>query len=256
MSTRPAAGAVAPATGCRSTTSFRSCSAATRSRPISGYAAKRITGTATRHAASAARTERRASGTGPGRPGRSQLRPFQPRAKRRTTRSESSSRCVISAIGSTFGCRFRRSRPIAPNRAQSDVEAASRSWYHGRWVSSMTAVLRESSLRGAAPVGVLLCVIQLPAEERDTALRTERLRVGPVLPAWIDVEGMPVVASARVSPFAVREAAWLIRRMIGHRKDVLRALATNRVRFAVMAHSLAVFRASETPGRALITTAW
>jgi len=48
---------------------------------------------------------------------------------------------------------------------------------------------------------------------------------------------MPVLASARVSPFAVKEAAWLIWKVIGHRRDVLRALARNGVRFAVMAHN-------------------
>jgi hypothetical protein len=54
---------------------------------------------------------------------------------------------------------------------------------------------------------------------------------------WIDVEGLPIVASARVNPYALKEAAWLIRQMIGHRQDVLRALTQNRVRFAVMAHN-------------------
>ena len=38
---------------------------------------------------------------------------------------------------------------------------------------------------------------------------------------WIDVEGLPVVASAKVNPYAVKEAAWLIRQMIGHRQDIL-----------------------------------
>ncbi len=54
---------------------------------------------------------------------------------------------------------------------------------------------------------------------------------------WIDVEGLPVVASAKVNPYAVKEAAWLIRQMIGHRQDVLQALAENNVRFAVMAYN-------------------
>lgn len=53
---------------------------------------------------------------------------------------------------------------------------------------------------------------------------------------WIDVEGLPVVASAKVNPYAVKEAAWLIRQMIGHRQDLLQALAENNVRFAVMAY--------------------
>ena len=54
---------------------------------------------------------------------------------------------------------------------------------------------------------------------------------------WIDVEGLPVVASAKVNPYAVKEAAWLIRQMIGHRQDILQALGKNNVRFTVMAHN-------------------
>ena len=59
----------------------------------------------------------------------------------------------------------------------------------------------------------------------------------PFYQQWIDVEGLPVVASAKVDPYAVKEAAWLIRQMIGHRQDILQALAENNVRFAVMAHN-------------------
>ena len=58
----------------------------------------------------------------------------------------------------------------------------------------------------------------------------------PFYEQWVDVEGLPVVASAKVNPYAVKEAAYLIRQMIGHRQDVLQALAENNVRFAVMAH--------------------
>ena len=59
----------------------------------------------------------------------------------------------------------------------------------------------------------------------------------PFYEQWIDVEGLPVVASAQVNPYAVKEAAWLIRQMIGHRPDVLQALTENNVRFAVMAYN-------------------
>ena len=59
----------------------------------------------------------------------------------------------------------------------------------------------------------------------------------PFYVQWIDVAGLPVVASAKVDPYAVKEAAWLIRQMIGHRQDILQALAQNNVRFAVMAHN-------------------
>lgn len=59
----------------------------------------------------------------------------------------------------------------------------------------------------------------------------------PFYEQWIDVEGLPVVASAKVNPYAVKEAAWLIRQMVGHRQDILQALAKNNVRFAVMAYN-------------------
>ena len=59
----------------------------------------------------------------------------------------------------------------------------------------------------------------------------------PFYEQWIDVGGLPVVASAKVNPYALKEAAWLIWQMVGHRPEVLRALAQNNVRFAVMAHN-------------------
>ena len=46
---------------------------------------------------------------------------------------------------------------------------------------------------------------------------------------WIDVEGYPVVASENVNPYAVKEAAWLIRQLMSHRPDVLQAMVENKV---------------------------
>ncbi len=73
--------------------------------------------------------------------------------------------------------------------------------------------------------------ISPPAAVRDT------FNLDPFYEQWIDVEGLPIVASAMVNPYAVKEAAWLIRQMVGHRQDILQALAQNNVRFAVMAYS-------------------
>ncbi|MBI5799489.1 MAG: hypothetical protein HZA92_02010 [Verrucomicrobia bacterium] len=47
--------------------------------------------------------------------------------------------------------------------------------------------------------------------------------------------GLPIVASARVDDCALLEARFLILQMIGHRPEVLAAMATNHVRFAIMA---------------------
>ena len=54
---------------------------------------------------------------------------------------------------------------------------------------------------------------------------------------WYDVEGFPIVASDVVNPYALSEAAWLINKMIGHRSDLLHALAENKVRFSIMAYN-------------------
>ena len=52
---------------------------------------------------------------------------------------------------------------------------------------------------------------------------------------FIDLDGLPVVGSTNVSDFALREAAWIVRRMLTNRADILHAMASNNVRLAVMA---------------------
>ena len=59
----------------------------------------------------------------------------------------------------------------------------------------------------------------------------------PYYEQWINVRGLPVIAPAKVNPYAVKEAAWVIEKMIGHRPDVLRAMVSNRARFSVVAHT-------------------
>jgi hypothetical protein len=51
----------------------------------------------------------------------------------------------------------------------------------------------------------------------------------------IKVKGFPVVASAKVSDFAMLEAAHLLDKMLGHRSEVLEVMARNKVRFSIMA---------------------
>jgi len=52
---------------------------------------------------------------------------------------------------------------------------------------------------------------------------------------FVDVGGMPVVGSKQLSDAAIREAAWIVDKLIGHRPDVLSAMAKNKTRLAVMA---------------------
>lgn len=52
----------------------------------------------------------------------------------------------------------------------------------------------------------------------------------------VDVDGFPIVASDRVSPFAVQEAAWIVRQMLTQRPDVRQAMVDSGARLCVMAH--------------------
>ena len=54
---------------------------------------------------------------------------------------------------------------------------------------------------------------------------------------WVDAGELPVVSRENVSPYALEEAAWLIQQLIGHRPEVLEAMAEKKVRFAVLPYN-------------------
>ncbi|MHC1764381.1 MAG: beta-L-arabinofuranosidase domain-containing protein [Verrucomicrobiia bacterium] len=81
----------------------------------------------------------------------------------------------------------------------------------------------------ATPAGASDSVQPVPSELR------ERLGLAPFYQKHLDVSGFPIVGSSNVSDFALLEAGWIIRQMLPGREDILRAMATNRVRLAVMA---------------------
>ncbi len=59
----------------------------------------------------------------------------------------------------------------------------------------------------------------------------------PYYQQWINVRGFPVLASAEVSPYAVKEAAGTIGHMVGHRPDILKAMAQRKARFSIVPHN-------------------
>lgn len=77
--------------------------------------------------------------------------------------------------------------------------------------------------------------IQSPVEPPE--MIRKKFELSSFYKQWIDVKGFPVVASEKANPQAIQEAAWLIQHMIGHRPDILNALANNNVRFSVMAYN-------------------
>ncbi|RKU10439.1 hypothetical protein C6501_13880 [Candidatus Poribacteria bacterium] len=79
--------------------------------------------------------------------------------------------------------------------------------------------------------------IHIPEPVPPPTVIREAFDLDPFYQQWIDVEGLPVIASEKVNPYAVKEAAWLIRKMLQHRQDILQALVQNDVRFVVIAHN-------------------
>ena len=94
-----------------------------------------------------------------------------------------------------------------------------------------------SLLMYTLPLTATAQIINIPEPAPLPVTVRQAFELDPFYQQWIDVEGFPVVASAKVNPYAVKEAAWLIWQMIGHRPDVLQALVQNRVHFTVIAHN-------------------
>ena len=65
----------------------------------------------------------------------------------------------------------------------------------------------------------------------------EFLELDPYYEQWMNVEGFPVIASAKVNPYALKEAVWVIKKTIGHRPDLLRAMVRNRARYSVIPYT-------------------
>jgi len=114
--------------------------------------------------------------------------------------------------------------------------------WSARWSASGPVLLgTQAVLRGLAFVSAAMSIAasaefpeiqveRLPDRERS------RLNLAEFYEQFASADGIPIVASGRVRPEAVAEAAWIVSRMLARRPDVARALATSPVRVAVMAH--------------------
>ncbi|HVJ81329.1 MAG TPA: peptidylprolyl isomerase [Planctomycetia bacterium] len=83
----------------------------------------------------------------------------------------------------------------------------------------------------APPAPAAYDVVPIPE-----ALRT-KLKLAPFYQKFVDVDGFPIVSSARTTDHALKEAAWIVRKMIGERADVRAAMIRANVRLVVMARN-------------------
>lgn len=76
--------------------------------------------------------------------------------------------------------------------------------------------------------------------------RAADLKVGDPPKPWgldpfykkcVEVNGLPIVSSAKVSDYALKEAAYLVDRMLAGRRDLIDVMVENRVHVAVISYS-------------------
>ena len=63
------------------------------------------------------------------------------------------------------------------------------------------------------------------------------LKLDPFYRKYLSPGGMPIVSSEKVNDYALREAAFIVDRLLEHRPDVRRAMVRNGSRVTVMAHN-------------------
>ena len=77
-------------------------------------------------------------------------------------------------------------------------------------------------------------ITNIPEPVPPPAAVRDFFNLSPFYQQWINVGGFPVLASAEVNPYALKEATWVIWQMIGHRPDILKATAQDRQRLSVL----------------------
>src|SRR5438128_259405 len=92
------------------------------------------------------------------------------------------------------------------------------------------------SLRAAEPElapapRVAPYVAEVTPEVRD------KFKLDPFYTKHLDLEGLPVLSSEKVSDKGLLEAAYLIRQMLAQRPDIFKEMVKNRCRFVVMAQT-------------------
>lgn len=80
-----------------------------------------------------------------------------------------------------------------------------------------------------------ICVSQTVTKVPDKI--REQFKLDEFYQKHLDVGGLPVVGSSKVSDAAIMEAAWIVNKLVGHRPDILKAMADNNTRLAVMAYN-------------------
>lgn len=64
----------------------------------------------------------------------------------------------------------------------------------------------------------------------------QQANLAPFYQKYTHAGPLPILGSAKVSDYALKEAVWIVRHVLAGRDDILQALADNNVRMVIMAH--------------------
>jgi hypothetical protein len=97
-------------------------------------------------------------------------------------------------------------------------------------------------MRNLRPIALVVLLLTTGARGEDSPeFRVieppKSFDLDPFYKKCVVLEGLPIVSSEKVSDYALKEAAYLIGRMLEGRKDVIDVMVKGKVRVAVMAYS-------------------
>lgn len=91
----------------------------------------------------------------------------------------------------------------------------------------------------AIPVALVVLAV-VPAQDKSEVgppppAEVKRLNLSPFYAQYLSAGGLPIVASGKVSQFALLEARYLIDKMLDGRDDIRAKMVANKVRYSIMA---------------------
>lgn len=113
-------------------------------------------------------------------------------------------------------------------------------------ISTRSLFVRVSQLLSVVVAALLLATTMVSAQSASKlsyevkpvpdSVR-EKLKLAPFYQKYLDLDGLPVLGSAKVSDYAMREAAWIVSHMLAEHPVILQTMSANGVRLVVMAYN-------------------
>lgn len=110
----------------------------------------------------------------------------------------------------------------------------------GWWICSSTCGVALGCLTWQDPAlkdGTAGPLATSALSKYEVTVPPAELKLAPFYAKYVSASGYPIVASAQVNDYALREAAWLVDQMLAERPDVREAMIKSGSRLSIMAHN-------------------